>query len=384
MFSQDSNLYNFKPAALGSAIINTYIAKEEIQENVRNIIKYMDVARSMEDLAIIATDVEELTPEQVALIKINANIAVAGTNKDASVYVKDNISTESLQNSSNEEIIAQSEEFVILWEKLTTQAKNILENNLSIRARLDYNTVKLQSLSKVEDATVSITVPKVLVSANTKTEESLVPGIVTDIESLQVRLKEVSVVAFNTVKDIVNSGLKEFGTKSLVVAKEELFNSDIKISNSPDGLITDVDLLGNYKVDIDDKDNVEIKKDSIKDDRFNTFSIHGSAIISLIELNSKAIELLDMCNVVVNTFINNNGSIGVEFFKNSLKNLLGSSPVLTNMVLGYCDLFAKVVTSVNTELSYCAYITRYVLAITELLDQLANINDTDKKELTNA
>lgn len=382
MFSQISNSDNFKPAALGSSIIQTYVSKEEIEQDVRNIIKYVDVARSMEDLAIIATDVKELTPEQAALIKINANIAVAGTDKDAGTYVKDSISTESLKNASNEEIIAQSEEFVTLWDKLNIQAKNILDNNANIRAKLDANTSKLQALKKA-DGTVSITVPKVLVSTNTKTEESLVPGIITDIESLQARLKEISISALNAVKDVVNSGLKEFGSKSLIVAKEELFNSDIKISNSPDGLITDVDLLGNYKVDIDDKDNVQIKKESIKDDRFNSFSIHDSSALSIIELNNKTIELLDMSNIVVNKFINDNGSIGIEFFKNNLKNLLGSSSVLTNMVLNYCDLFAKVVTSVSTELSFCMYVTRYALAVTELLDQLAN-SDTTQKEQTNA
>lgn len=383
MFSQDSNLYNFKPAALGSAIVNTYIAKEEIQENVRNITKYMDVARSMEDLAIIATDVEKLTPEQEALIKINANIAVAGTDKSAAVYVQDNISTESLKASSNEEIINQSEEFVTLWEKLISQANNIIENNDVIKAKLNSLGKKLSKLKEQEDISLDFVFPKLLLSGKNVPSEGLVGSIKDEVSSLEARVKENSVAVFNNVSKIVNSGLKEFGTKSLIVTKEELVSSEISISNSPDGLVTDVDLLGNYEASVDDKDKLELKKISSKNNKPISFSINSSSSAELVELADKTVELLEMSNVVINSFINSNGTVGVEFFKNSLKDLLGSSSVLTNMILNYCDLFGKVVSSVNEELGYCTYVTRYALAVTELLDQVANAPVTTKEQ-TNA
>lgn len=379
MFSQKSNLYNFKPAALSSAIINTYIAKEQIQEDARNIAKYTDVARSMEDLAIIATDVEELTPEQEALIKINANVAVAGTSKDAGVYVKDNISTESLKSSSNEEIIKQSEEFLSLWEKLITQASNIIENNNSVKSELESINKKLIS-NKDNEAEVSLVIPKILLTGKTTPSVNLPNVIKEEIGNLELHLKDNSVAVFNNVKNIVNSGLKEFGSKSLMVAKEELDNSNIIISTNQEGTNIDVDLMGNYEASVDNKDNLELKKILPKINEPIEFSINSASNADLIELSNKAIELIEMSNVVINSFIESNGSVGVEFFKNSLKDLLGSNWVLTNMVLNYCDLFGKVVTSVNTELGYCTYITRYALAVTEILDQVANTTVITKEQ----
>jgi hypothetical protein len=354
-------------------LIKAYAAKEEIKEDLSGIAKSFDIARSMEDLSIITGQVTQITPEQKALIKIAGNLAVAGTTNNASSYIGTKISTESLKTTSSEEIIKTAESFISTWEKLTKQANEL---NLLLSNQKTNLVQLIEKLSNPDPElvrkTLIVKLPVMLHGTNKQivyTSDLLVNTNKT-IKCLETRLRDYTVSTFNNVQSVINSGFANFSTNSILVAKEELNAGVNFISRSKDTLITDISIGTNYTPRVDGEDNLVLVKRTNQENVKFEVTLTETNIEGFHSLGVDSLALLKMSQVAIIDFLASNNNTGVEFFKNSIQNLLGTSEVLNNLIYEYTDLFTKVCNGVNEELGFIMYLSRYIYALTDFLNSL--------------
>jgi hypothetical protein len=327
----------------------------------------------MEDLSIITGQVTQITPEQKALIKIAGNLAVAGTTNNASSYIGTKISTESLKTTSSEEIIKTAESFISTWEKLTKQANEL---NLLLSNQKTNLVQLIEKLSNPDPElvrkTLIVKLPVMLHGTNKQivyTSDLLVNTNKT-IKCLETRLRDYTVSTFNNVQSVINSGFANFSTNSILVAKEELNAGVNFISRSKDTLITDISIGTNYTPRVDGEDNLVLVKRTNQENVKFEVTLTETNIEGFHSLGVDSLALLKMSQVAIIDFLASNNNTGVEFFKNSIQNLLGTSEVLNNLIYEYTDLFTKVCNGVNEELGFIMYLSRYIYALTDFLNSL--------------
>lgn len=361
------------PMAALQAVVKIQVSKEEIAGAISSIYRSTNIARSMEDMRIVASEVKELTPEQFALIQINGNMAVAGTNKPASDVVPEKISTESISTTSSEEIVATAEGFITLWDKLIQQAGDLLDNNSFISEECKELTHRFNAIAlQEEEFMVDVRIPKMLIKAYSgNNKDDFINYLGTAVGALTEHLRSSSVNTLNNVGAIVNNTLKSFGGSSIGVAKEELNGSTNTLNSISGGLVTTVVVPSTYEAVIDSNDKLTLVNTATVDGLGMEFKLDEVSLGKLSALITDTTALVGMSNVAINTFLAKNSSLGVDFFKESIKNLLGSSSVINKLILDYCDLFAKVSTSVNEELSTIAFISRFAIAVNELLENIS-------------
>lgn len=351
----------------------------------------LGISKGMESLALIATQVEELTPEDKALIQINANLSVAGTDMNApDVLAADNtFAFESTTEEAGESITDVTTGFGELWGGIIGTARTMSKINETTRADVE---LTIDALKFVADKGPAITaeeieidnLPEILsIRDNTHMDGEHLRRLADVREEMTQKLAGYTVDCINTVRSIIKSGLSEFGKDTAEVAQESLTEHTRTLAvvmeeftASDDGVIWNIELPGGYVYEKDEEgDPVFCPSDTPRDLTLAKFKVTPDYLATLLTEAQKNQELLDMSSQAVQMLLDSDLMFSIKQFGTTVQTLLQGLPARSKtkeLIIGYCEMFLKAVKVANVELSFMMYASRFILAHNELLLTLAD------------
>ena len=374
------------------------VGASNAQSNYENMRRQMDTARAMEDVAFVLSEVEELTPAQTAMVAINANIAVAGTDKDASEVMPQKLTMEEFKQGSMAAVVATAKGFSAMWEQVLSNLHSITTLNKAAKVKLDMLLEQLKrqqaqtdtlALSTQEQVIELGEIPSILRIHAIKESDDYLKELQQCRTNFNALLQNTTVKCATSVRTLVHDGMTVFKTHSTRAALEGLKEhrrsfsalplrvATEDVQTSADGLVIDVVLTGGYALATDtDEDIPQLMKLAELEMATEAHTLVGASIFADLIAEAEAnIETLALSTGAANVLSDATLAEEVKSFGDTVESILAALPVLSNtkdVVFGYCDLFLDAVHVANSEISFMTYMTRFIVAYTELLEYVAN------------
>lgn len=365
----------------------------------------LDVARAMEDIAFVLRDAEELTPTQTALVQVNANAAVAGTDDSAEEIMPDQITMEEFKRSGFDVLGETAKEFADLWCTVRQNLLGVKTINAAAMAKLEILVKELEREASqtsslglvIAEQELSIDeLPEILHLDFASEKDDYLEELRTCRQNFSNKLRGSTVKVVTDLRTLIHDGMTIFKTSSATAALEELkehhrtLSSFIQrpaledVKTSPDGLIVDVELSGGYAVGLEPGSDVPdlILVESGLDLAQEGFTSIGSNVWDVLLAEASAnMEVLSLSNSAIETLADSELEKEVEAFGKTAEGILARLPLQSNTkeaVYGYCELFLNAVQIANSEVSFMIYMANFIVAHTELLASVAGkVNQTN-------
>jgi len=380
--------YTLTDSELTQEFVKMFRKGTDVNISNESACRALGAAMSMEDIAFVATNVEEITPKQKALLQINSNLAVAGTDEDAEQTIPENIAVEDFKQSSNKVMSDLTLSFPEMWEQISmriTSLKDITGTIGTQTESLSNEAARFRDEgSNVIPAKLFVEMCDGILSAPNSVEGDYLiylEGVRNDIRT------HISTITMNSIvgiRKVMKSGMFTFGGNTSTVANEKFkqYKSELmnvakeNITTSEDGLIVDVVLTDGYRLSTNDETEFptlqqEAQKSLDSNESYVEVTVDAFDKVSLQAKDN--LEIISMIDVVSDMLREKSLAGSVVHFSKVVESLLESLPVHSrtkNSVIDYCDLFIKAVKLVNNELDFMLYACRFVSAHNELLTKI--------------
>lgn len=373
----------------------SYLTDNKIATSRRSL----GVSQSLEDLAIVATSVKELTPEQTALIQINANLSVAGTDKNAE-EVMPSIATESFVDSANLSVVDIAKNFSDIWLGIVSTGQTLSLINSTAQSstqelidRLDLDDKK-QLIFK--SFTIELADIADVLCINFDSEDSQYLNKLNNIRSsIENNLSNGTVKCINSIRSIIRSGLAEFGKDTTSIAQESYSKQNNAFEQSNALMVQNPPINNVYSFQEDEHDIALFKENKTVKCSNQIFEITNDTIKDLLNQANFNMNIILLSQNSCNLLCDENMIFSIKSFGSTVSNLLQGLPATSRtkqLVVNYCDMFINSVQSANTQLFFMLFVCKFIMAynelITRLLDSiLLNISKLDtegsEKEINN-
>ena len=344
------------------------------------------LVKSLEDMALVLTNQEELTPEQTALMQINANVAASVSDSNPQDYYDEQLSVESYKGMTNNTVVSLASDYVIAWDKVRSALDSVIilaDSGVSdidnvIAGLIEFKQDELKDCLEQVEFKVELNILQ-LVQMDNPTD--YLQALINVRNKLTDKLNHSNYEFSSGIGRILTEGIKKFSSTTVSVALERLNTNNILLSKlrsyckeesttSEDGLVTDISLTDGYVFSNKDdcfgivKTNVDTEhrvfKSKITMELIDKIIFETRANKGLMLNLAAAAETLasDKLRVIVDSF-----STAAE----RLINADGTDAKIRQTVLDYCDLVCQSIQAVNEEVKMMHYTARFSLAYNSFL-----------------
>jgi len=377
--------------AVVNQFVGAYKNKFAFEQLISKTKRALDISVCFEDMAFIATSVKEISPSEKALILINSNLAVAGTDEDCDELITQHFSVESLRTSSENSLGQAANQLSEIWEKVDSLVSCLKAINVSLLHETNKLTEIVQKAKLASNLKVS-TDPQSFVLQNLPDALKLVSYSESDyLKSLEQvvkhckgRVTNSSAKAISSLTGLIDNGLAELSSSTLREA-ENTSQSQIKKVNqvltistenqvgvSEDGLIIGLDS------ELTEEDAERLLEDQATAIESLTESsklapqvvIDENILNSLTTCLQNNAELIALCIQSCDLIVQE-GMVGkVDGFGQSVQNLLinpSSNSRIRVVIKSYCDTFIDIANLSNQEIFFMLCVSRYLTSYNELI-----------------
>lgn len=351
--------------------ISNYRYGTDVTDLLAEASRALGVASSLEDLLVITNKTEVITPTQKALIQINGNMAVAGTDKDPEMFTPTNISSEAFRTSSNNTIINSSATFVTIWTTLLKRLNSIKTINEFVNDSSFNIGVKLSDSKNNISATHN---PIRSTELSSILKHSLVDtrGVLKQLDIIRdnyfTGLKPIGVKCLDQVNVIIKDGIGSFSGQTVVAAQEafkqvQKYIATESITKSEDGLIITVDAT-------------KLSKNNTL-----SYSFEETSVTDLFSKLTNNSELIAASDIIVDQLRDTNITAYLEKFDKTVKSFLESLAAYSKtkeVITGYCFSFIEVATLVNSLINELLWLAQFIFAYNELISQFELVSQKEE------
>jgi ethanolamine utilization microcompartment shell protein EutS len=363
------------------------LAVEKLMANSRT---KTSLVRSMEDMALVLTNQEELTPEQTALMQINANVAASVSEGDATDFYDDQLSVESYNDMSSKAVGNIASDYIIAWDKVRNALDSIIilaDSGVSdidgvITGLTEFKEEGLNDCMEEVEFKVELNILQ-LVQADGR---DYFQALIEVRNELTDKINHSNYEFSDGISSILTDGIKKFSASTIAVALEKLVGVKTKLAglrayakeeatSSEDGLVTDIALTDGYVFSNKDDCFGVVKTDLVTEHQIFKSKVDMELLDKII-FETKANKGLmlgvaaaaeslasDRLRAIIDTFSNK---------AESLVNSTGSDPKIRQTVLDYCKVVCEAIEAVNEDIKMMHYAARFSLAYNSFLISIVN------------
>lgn len=379
--------YTLSTEQLVQEFVNCKRKTNSMESLLKQISVKLPLAASLEDMAFVLTDKEDITPEQKALIQINANVAASAANTDPELYHSDEFTEESYKSLACESLVSATNDMSSFW----AEARDALHSVSDIvYSNIDDIDITLTALTQLDfkDKSITVCYPvdlKVLGIGEIPEGKNYLDCLISVTKDIANKADN-SVVFAAGFNALIAEGLSMFGSSSITQAKTLLYKSESILTTlrkyaveestqSQDGLITDIALTNGYSIDTG-ADTFKLVKGSGKSNPNTLELVVNEEVIECLKNQSMVNRtLLTKMSNAIYTLTSDKTLVLVNSFVSKATSMLSEDNLdstVRNTITGYCDLVRKAFTSVAEEIKFMQYVCQFSIAYNSFLIKIAS------------